>query len=162
MQSVLSSMFCFVSHSLVSMASKKSRNIKKKVKCVSGSSSQLVEHEPTRFQTSASFEKYEKLIKFKSICGEREIHLDELEAPICRNLEYRGWLPLCQNLVPPPALLIKEFYANLSIESDYSGSHIFSTWIRGKEFRITNKIVSEALHVLLVRDPTYSYNPSPS
>ena len=58
----------------------------------------------TRLQTRASFEKYEKLIKFISIWGEREIHLDELEALICRNLESRVWLPLCQNLVSPPAL----------------------------------------------------------
>ena len=68
---------------------------------------------------------------------------------------------MCQNLVSPPALLIREFSANLSIESDYSGSHILSTWIQGEEFRITKKIVSEAPHVLLVHDPTYPYNPSP-
>ena len=36
-----------------------------------------------------------------------------------------------------------------------------STWIRGGEFRITKKILSKALHVPLVPDPTYSYNPSP-
>ena len=50
---------------------------------------------------------------------------------------------------------------NLSIESDYSVSHILCTWIQGEEFSITKKIVSEALHVPLVRDPTYPYDPSP-
>ena len=38
-----------------------------------------------------------------------------------------------------------QVYANLSIESDYLGSHILSTWIQGEEFRITKKIVYEAL-----------------
>ena len=46
MQFALGSMFCFVSHSLVSMAPKKSRNIKTKAKRVSGSSPQPIEHEP--------------------------------------------------------------------------------------------------------------------
>jgi len=59
------------------MSPKKSRNIETKAKHVTGSS-QPVEYEPTRFQTRTSFENYEKLIKFKSIWGEREIHLDEL------------------------------------------------------------------------------------
>ena len=36
-----------------------------------------------------------------------------------------------------------------------------STWIRCEEFRIAKKIVSEAFHVPLVRNPIYPYNPSP-
>ena len=85
----------------------------------------------------------------------------ELESPIRMNLGSRGWLPLCQDLVPPSTLLIREFYANLSIKSDYSGSHILFTWIWGEEFRITKKIVSKALRVPLVCNPTYPYNSSP-
>ena len=63
MQSTLGFVFCFVSHSLVPMAPKKSRNIKTKANHVSSSSSRSVEYEPTRFQTQASFDKYGKLIK---------------------------------------------------------------------------------------------------
>ena len=86
----------------------------------------------------------------------------ELESPICRNLGSRGWLRLCQGLVPPPIVLIREFYVNFSIESNYLGSHILFTWICGEVLRITKKIVSKALHVPLVCNPTYLYNSSPS
>ena len=37
-----------------------------------------------------------------------------------------------------------------------------TTWIRGKEFRITKHVVSEALGAPLVRKPTYPYTESPS
>ena len=93
----------------------------------------------------------------------------ELGSPICRNLKSRDWLPLCQGLLPPPTILIREFYANLSIESNYSGSHILFTWIKGEEFwikgeefRIIEKIVSKVFCVPLVCNPTYPYNSSPS
>ena len=69
---------------------------------------------------------------------------------------------MCQGLVPPPTVLIREFYVNLSIESNYSGSHILFTWIQGEEFRITEKIVSKALRVPLVCNPTYPCNSSRS
>ena len=36
-----------------------------------------------------------------------------------------------------------------------------TTWIRGKEFRINRRVVSEALGVPLVRKPTYPYAKSP-
>ena len=37
-----------------------------------------------------------------------------------------------------------------------------TTWIRGKEFRITKCVVSKTLGVPLVRRPTYAYSESPS
>ena len=70
-------------------------------------------------------------------------------------------MPLCQDLVPPFAFLIRKFCVNLSIKYDYSSSHILSTWIQGEEFRITKKIVSEFFRVPLVHNPTYPYNTSP-
>ena len=36
-----------------------------------------------------------------------------------------------------------------------------TTWIKGKEFKITKHIVSEALGVPFVRRPTYPYIESP-
>ena len=71
------------------------------------------------------------------------------------NLQSRNWLSLCSNFVHPPAALIREFYANLSIHSDDSGGHYLTTWIRGEEFQITKKVVSDALNVPLVRRPTF-------
>ena len=62
---------------------------------------------------------------------------------------------------PPLFALIREFYSNLSIQSDSSSGHILTTWIRGKEFRITKEIVSKALCVPLVCKPTYPYTKSP-
>ena len=50
---------------------------------------------------------------------------------------------------------------NLSVYSKDTGGHYFTTWIRGKEFRITKCVVSEALGVPLVRRPIYPYIDSP-
>ena len=77
------------------------------------------------------------------------------------NLQSRNWLSLCSNFVHPPAALIREFYSNISIHSDDSGGHYLTTWIRGEEFQITKKVVSDALNVPLVRRPTYPYTESP-
>ena len=81
------------------------------------------------------------MIKFRSIWGERQANLDELDPSIHR------WLSLCHDLVPPPATMIREFYSNLSTYYDDSGGHYLTTWIRGEEFWITKEIVFEALHV---------------
>ena len=62
---------------------------------------------------------------------------------------------------PPLTALIREFFSNLSCHIYDSNSPVRS-WIRGVEFTITPKIVAEALGVLVVRQPVYPYEESPS
>ena len=62
---------------------------------------------------------------------------------------------------PPLIALIREFFSNLSCHIYDSNSPVRS-WIRGVEFTITPKIVAEALGVLVVRQPVYPYEESPS
>ena len=58
---------------------------------------------------------------------------------------------------PPPTASIKEFYSNISINSEDTGGHYLTTWIHGQEFTITKQVVSEALGVPLVCKPIYPY-----
>ena len=58
---------------------------------------------------------------------------------------------------PSPAALIREFYSNLSIYSEVTSDHYFSSWILGQEFTITKQTVSEVLGLPLVHKPTYPY-----
>ena len=76
--------------------------------------------------------------------------LDEVDPEIRRSFDRRGWLPLLDVDHPPPAVLIKEFYSNLSVHSDDSNVQYVMSWIRGEENVITLKIVASALHVPLV------------
>ena len=76
--------------------------------------------------------------------------LDEVDPEIRRSFDRRGWLPLLDVDHPPPAVLIKEFYSNLSVYSDDSNVQYVMSWIRGEENVITLKIVASALHVPLV------------
>ena len=69
----------------------------------------------------------------------------------------QNWVTLCDVSDPPTAALIREFYSNLSIYLEDTGGHYLTTWIRGKEFRITKRVVSEALGVPLVRKLIYPY-----
>ena len=64
---------------------------------------------------------------------------------------------LCDVSYPPLATLISEFYSNLSIYSEDTGRHFLTSWIRGKEYRITKRVVFEALGVPLVRRLTFPY-----
>ena len=138
------------------MAPKKSRNIKTKAKRVFKSSFELVEvFDQTRFHVFQNFQKFDTLLKYRSIWGERQVILDELDPSIRRNLESKGWLPLCHDLIPPLATLVREFYLNLSIQSDSSSGHILTAWIRGEELKITKQIISEAFGMPLVCRPTY-------
>ena len=91
----------------------------------------------------------------------RQIVLDELDPSIRRSLVSRNWVSLCNISNLPPTALIREFYLNLSIYSEDIGGHYLTTWIRGKEFRITKRVVSEVLGVPLVHKPTYPYTESP-
>ena len=76
--------------------------------------------------------------------------LDEVDPEIHRSFDRRGWLPLLDVDHPPPTVLIKEFYSNLSVHSDDSNVQYVMSWIRGEENVITLKIVASALHVPLV------------
>ena len=76
--------------------------------------------------------------------------LDEVDPEIRRSFDRRGWLPLLDVDHPPPTVLIKEFYSNLSVHSDDSNVQYVMSWIRGEENVITLKIVASALHVPLV------------
>ena len=64
---------------------------------------------------------------------------------------------LCDVSDPPLAALIRKFFSNLSIYSVVTGGHYLTSWISGKEFRITKQTVFEALGVPLVGKPTYLY-----
>ena len=144
------------------MAPKNARKLRTKAKRVFGSSFEpIVEFDQTRFYTLQNEQKFETLVKYRSIWGERQINLDELDHSIHRNLESRKWLSLCSNLDFPPTTLIKELYSNLSTHFDDSDGHYLTTWIRGEEFRITKQIVFETLRVPLVCRPTYPYIESP-
>ena len=76
--------------------------------------------------------------------------LDEVDPEIRRSFDRRGWLPLLDVDHPPPAVLVKEFYSNLSVHSDDSNVQYVMSWIRDEENVITLKIVASALHVPLV------------
>ena len=56
--------------------------------------------------------------------------------------------------------MIREFYSNLSVCSEDTSGHFFTSWFRGKVYRITKCVVSEALGVPLVHRPTFPYTES--
>jgi len=85
----------------------------------------------TRFHSFKNFEIYDTLIKFKSIWSERNVNLDELVPFVQQNLESRGLLSICIDLVSPPATIIREFYSNMSVHSATTGGHFLTTWIKG-------------------------------
>ena len=58
---------------------------------------------------------------------EIEIVLDELDPFIRRNLVSRNWVFLCDVSNAPPAALIREFYSNLSIYPEVTGSHYLTS-----------------------------------
>ena len=72
----------------------------------------------------------------------------------------RNWGPLYEVSYPPPIALIREFYSNLSIYSEDTSGPYLTSWIGGKEYRITKRVVSEALGVPLVHRPTFPYTES--
>lgn len=65
------------------------------------------------------------------------------------------------NVFPFCCLDQKILYSNLSVSYEDTGGHHLTTWIRGKEFRITKRVVFEVLGSPLVRRPTYPYTESP-
>ena len=83
--------------------------------------------------------------------------LSELDPSIRRNFMSRNWVSLCEVSNPPSTTLVREFYSNLSIYYEVTGSHYLTSWMRGQEFTITKQTVYEALGVPLVCKPTYLY-----
>ena len=139
------------------MASKVATKFKTKANRTSASS----QVDRVRFPLAKSEEIYETLTKFRSVWGEKQT-LDELGPSNRKSLVSRTWVSLCDVSDPPSVALIREFYSNISVHFEDTDGHYLSTWIRGKEFRITKHVVSEALGVPLVRKPTYPYTEFPS
>ena len=79
------------------------------------------------FLSAKCEETYETLTKYRSIWGEREIVLSELDPSIRRNFVSRNWVSLCEVFDPPPVALIREFYSNLSIYSEVTGGHYLTS-----------------------------------
>ena len=52
--------------------------------------------------------------------ADQKVILDEVDLEIHRSFDCRGWLPLLDENHPPPAVLIREFYLNLSVHSTSS------------------------------------------
>ena len=75
--------------------------------------------------------------------------LDELDPAIRANFERKGWLPLLDIDHAPLAILIREFYSNLSIHV-YDSNTLVKCWIQGVEFTITPSVVAVALRVPVV------------
>ena len=76
----------------------------------SSSSSGSAYFDKVRFLTNKYEETYKTLTKYRSISGEREIILSELDPFIHRNFMSRNWVSLCEVSDPLPAALIREFY----------------------------------------------------
>ena len=82
------------------MARKKYRNIKTIVKRAYWFTFESIEvFDQTRFYVLQNAQKIDA--KHRSIWGERQVSLDELDHSIHINLEIRGWLSLCHDLIPP-------------------------------------------------------------
>ena len=88
--------------------------------------------------------------------------LDEVDRKIHRSFNRRGWLPLLDVDHPPSAVLIREFFSNLSVHCTSSNIQFVKSWIRGEEYVITPQVVAFALGVLLVQQPVYPYTEVPS
>ena len=96
----------------------------------------------------------------RKIWAEHKVLLDELDPAIKANFERRGWLPLLDISHPPPAVLIREFYSNISIHI-YDSNTLVKSWIRGVKYIITPRVVTDTLGLLLVQHPIYPYDESP-
>ena len=112
------------------------------------------------FRNERAHEAYEKLNSKRKIWAERSVILNEVDPAIRANLESRGWLSPLEIDYPLPIALIREFFSNLSCHV-YDSNTIVRSWIRGKEFTITPRVVAEALGVPIVTDPVYPYDESP-
>ena len=122
MQSVLD--FCFVLlFLLLDMAPKPSGKFKPRAKRNPSSSSSSDSAVSVKFLIEKCEETYKTLNKYRSIWGEREIVLSELDPSIRRTFAARNWISLCEVLELPPTALIREFYSNLSVYSEVTDAH---------------------------------------
>ena len=112
------------------------------------------------FRNNKSRKVYEKLNCKHKIWAKHYVVLDEVDPTIEANLESRGWLSLLEVDHPPPTVLIRGFFSNLSCHV-YDSNTFFRSWIRGIEFTITPWIVADALGVSVIREPIYPYEESP-
>ena len=96
----------------------------------------------------------------RKIWAEHKVLLDELDPAIKANFERRGWLPLLDISHPPPAVLIREFYSNISIHI-YDSNTLVKSWIRVVEFTITPSVMADAFGIPVVSNPVYPYDESP-
>ena len=87
-----------------------------------------------------------------------EVILDEVDLEICMSFNHKGWLPLLDVDHFPQAVLIREFYSNLSVHSTSSNIQFVNSWIRGEEYVITPQVVASALGVPLVQQPVCPYD----
>ena len=86
---------------------------------------------------------------------------DDVDLAIWANFESKGWLSLLEVDHPPPTALIREFFLNLSCHI-YDSNTLVRSWIRRVEFTITPRVVAKAFGVLVIFDPVYPYDESPS
>ena len=112
------------------------------------------------FRNDKSKEVFKKLNCKRNIWAKRSIVLDKVDPAIRVNIESRGWLSLLEVYHPPPTVLIREFFSNLSCHI-YDFNTLVRSWIQGVKFTITPRIVAEALGVPVVRQPIYPYEESP-
>ena len=112
------------------------------------------------FRNERYCEAFEKLNSKHKIWAECSVILDEVDLAIRANLESRGWLSLLEIDHPSPTALIREFFSNLSCHI-YDSNTLVRSWIRGVEFTITPRVVTEALGVPVVTDLVYPYAESP-
>ena len=112
------------------------------------------------FKNDRCREAFEKLNSKRKIWADRSVILDEVDPAIRANLESRGWFSISEIDHPPPTVLIREFFSNLSCHI-YDSNTVVRSWICGVEFTITPRVVAQALGVLVVTDPVYPYNESP-
>lgn len=71
-------------------------------------------------------------------------------------------MSICSGLSPPPIVIIRKLYSNLCVHVVATSGHFLTAWIRGFEYQITRKVVSDALSVPIVRNPNYSFIDPPS
>ena len=71
---------------------------------------------------------FEKLNCKRKIWAEYSVVLDEVDLAIRANLESRGWLSLLEIDHPPPTILIREFFSNLSCHINDSNTLVRS-WV---------------------------------
>ena len=80
------------------------------------------------FRNERAREAYEKLNSKRKIWAERSVILDKVDPTIRANLESKGWLSLLEIDHPPPTVLIREFFSNLSCHI-YDSNIVVRSWI---------------------------------